>query len=62
MIAAIALACSLSDPSVCMSMSSMELFPTVEMCMEDRINAESFALSYNYAVVGFDCFDWGRGV
>ena len=60
MIAAIALACSLSDPTV--SMSSMELFPTVEMCMEDRINAESFALSYNYAVVGFDCFDWGWGV
>lgn len=62
MITAIALVCSLGDPTDCKSISNMVLFPTVEMCMKDRVNAERFALSSNYALVAFHCFDWGQTV
>jgi len=62
MIAAIALVCSLSDPSDCRSLSNMRLFPTVEMCMKDREVAENVALSSGYGLVAFHCFDWGQTV
>lgn len=62
MITAIALVCSLSDPTDCRSISNMVLFPTVKMCMEDRVNAEGFALSGGYGLVAFHCFDWGQVV
>lgn len=62
MVAAIALVCSLSDPTECLSLSNMMLFPTVEMCMKDREVAEGVALSSGYGLVDFHCFDWGQTV
>ena len=43
MISAIALMCSIADPNVCMGVSSQKMFPTVEICQEDLLNAEAWA-------------------
>jgi hypothetical protein len=62
MISAIAIVCSLANPSNCQTISAARIFPTVEMCKEDRVNAEGFAASRGYAVVLYLCYNWGQTV
>lgn len=62
MISALAIICSLNNPTNCQTISAAQLFPTVEMCREDRVNAEGFALVNGFAVVAYHCFDWGEAV
>lgn len=62
MISALALVCSMMNPANCQTISAAQIFPTVEMCRDDRVNAEDFALSRGFAVVSYHCFDWGEAV
>ncbi len=60
MISAVILVCSLSDPTNCASFANQVPFPTMEMCLQDRPNAEVYAQSLGAVVVGFTCVNWGE--
>ena len=60
MISAIALMCSIADPNVCMGVSSQKMFPTVEICQTDLLNAVAWAEANLLTVVDFRCIVWGE--
>ena len=59
MFTAIAIMCMLDGPPNCGSIANSNVFTTEEACLQDKPNADVFALSTGRFVLRFECYDWG---
>lgn len=60
MFTAIAIVCSLNDPTVCSSVTNRTIFPTLKDCQANAYSAQTYAKVNNLQLKNFACYNWGK--